>query len=78
MISYRLFQHVEALELIMREIQGLFSIMTLLTLKQGSKVKFHSCKTFKGHDFIYVVFTFPSPRVNNRGNIRPFQYDYPT
>ena len=34
------------------EIYSCFSMMTYLTLKHGSKVKFYTCKRFVGHDFL--------------------------
>ena len=48
-----------------------------LTLKQESKVKFDTCKRFAGHDFLYILFIFWSPRNNYKGDTRPFQYDDP-
>ena len=39
-----------------REIKGHFNTMTQLILETG--VKFDTCKTLEGHDFLQVVFTF--------------------
>ena len=54
-----------------------FSMMTLLDLEAGLKVEFDNYKRFTGHDFLQVIFTFGSPRINNKGGIRAFEYDNP-
>ena len=40
-----------------------------MTLKQGSKVKFDTCRRFAEHDFQEVVFSFQTPRTNDKGDI---------
>ena len=50
-ISCRLFSHVEALELIIREIQGIFSMMTF-DLEAEIKGQIQHLKKFAGHDFL--------------------------
>ena len=43
-----------------------------MTFKQGPNVNFETCKRFAGHDFLFMVFIFGSPRTNNKGDIRLF------
>ena len=55
----------------------LLEIFTIcMTLKQGSKVKFDTCKRFADHDFQEVVFSF-TPRTNDKGDVRAFWYATP-
>ena len=62
MISYTLFSYFEALEPIIREIKGPFSMMTLYDLKVGVKDQFDTCKRSADHDFQEVVLSFQTPR----------------
>ena len=41
-----------------------------MILKQGSKVKFDTCRRFEEHDFQEIVFLFQTPRTNDKGEIR--------
>ena len=43
-----------------------------MALKQGSKVKFETCKRFADHDFQEVVLSFQTPRTNDKDDIRAF------
>ena len=44
----------------------------MMTLKQGSKVKFNTSERFPGLDFLQIVFTSQTSRSNCKGDIRPF------
>ena len=43
-----------------------------LTLKQESKVISDTCKRFADKDFLLVVFSFRTPRTNDKEDTRPF------
>ena len=48
--------------------QALLAWWPYMTLKQGSKVKFDTCRRFAEQDFQEVVFSFQTPRTNDRGD----------
>ena len=47
-------------------------MMTPFDLVAGVKVHFDTCKRFSDHDFLLVVFTFQSPKINNKGGLKHF------
>ena len=44
-----------------------------MTLKQGLRVKFDTCKRFADHDFQLVIFSFQTSRANDKGDIGAFR-----
>ena len=77
MISYMLVYHPKPEGPIISELYALFKFgYSLLTLKEGPKVKSDHTITFRAHDFLLVGFTLQISRTNNKQDIDNFKVRY--
>ena len=54
--------------------QNFFENRHGMTLKQWSKFKLDTSKRLADHDFQEAVFSFQTPRINDKGDVRFFLY----
>ena len=64
MTLYRLFTYFQALRPMIREISGIFSVMTPNDHEGGVKGQIQHLQRFTGHVFLQIIFTFQTPMMN--------------